>query len=384
MKRNDFATFIVYIGMFAIALLVGLLVIKPIIDTDYARLPLHPAVIMILGLVTGVLLNSFMLEGGHLLGAKAGKYRVLKTTVLGLSLRNVDGKMKFGFSGFDGLVGETKIAPKDVKESTMTAVMFFPVFFLFIEFIGCMVGIVTCKNLGIEWSWLRIFLITILTVGGMIFFYDLFPANIESRTDGSLLVLLSKPANKKAFNNLLLAEAAAFEGQPIPETPIYNDITDFTAYLNSLTVYRLLVDGKPNEALPILDLTINAEKGPSLTTQVQAKALKLTVLLEAENKEKGKKLYEELSDEEKKYIANLPSLTALRAYLLIASFIEGSESECNYAIDKAEKSIKSCEPNIKEAEKSLLQFDVDLTRTAHPGWDVYRLPWEEKEEPKEE
>lgn len=384
MKRNDFATFIVYIGMFAIALLVGLLVIKPIIDTDYARLPLHPAVIMILGLVTGVLLNSFMLEGGHLLGAKAGKYRVLKTTVLGLSLRNVDGKMKFGFSGFDGLVGETKIAPKDVKESTMTAVMFFPVFFLFIEFIGCMVGIVTCKNLGIEWSWLRIFLITILTVGGMIFFYDLFPANIESRTDGSLLVLLSKPANKEAFNNLLLAEAAAFEGQPIPETPIYNDITDFTAYLNSLTVYRLLVDGKPNEALPILDLTINAEKGPSLTTQVQAKALKLTVLLEAENKEKGKKLYEELSDEEKKYIANLPSLTALRAYLLIASFIEGSESECNYAIDKAEKAIKSCEPNIKEAEKSLLQFDVDLTRTAHPGWDVYRLPWEEKEEPKEE
>lgn len=383
MKKNDFATFIVYVGMFAIALIVGLTVIKPIIESDYSALPLHPAVIMVLGLVLGVVLNAFFLEGGHLLGAKSGKYRVLKSTVLGLSIKDVDGKKKLGFSGFDGLVGETRIAPKDVKESTLTGYMFFPVLFLFAEFIGCMVGIVVCQNVGADLSWLRIFLITILTVGGMIYFYDLFPANIESRTDGYLFVLLSKPANKEAYNNLLLAEAAALEGKPIPDTPVYKDITDFTAYLNSLTVYRLLTEGKGKEALPILEPIFLEGSKASSSVVLQAKALKLTTLLEEENREKGKKLYEELTDEEKKYIASLSSLTALRAYILIASFIEGSESECNYAIDKAERAIKSCEPNVKEAEKSLLQLDVDLTRSAHPSWEVYKLPWEEKEEPKE-
>ena len=383
MKKNDFATFLVYIGMFAIALVVGLTVIKPIIDSDYALLPLHPAIIMVLGLLAGVFLNAIMLEGGHLLGAKSGKYRVLRSTVLGFSIKDVDGKKKFAFSGFDGLVGETKIAPRDVKESTLTGFIFFPILFLFLEFIGCMVGIVVCQNAGATLSWLRVFLITILTVGGMIYFYDLFPANIESRTDGYLFVLLSKPANKEAYNNLLLAEAAAYEGKPIPETPIYTEITDFTAYLNSLTVYRLLVDGKPQEALPILEPVFAEGSASSAMVKLQSKTLKLATLLEQDDKTKGKKLYEELSDEEKKYIANLSSLTALRAYLLIASFIEGSESEANYAIDKAEKAIKACEPNIKEAEKSLLQLDVDITRSAHPSWDVYRLPWEEKEEPKE-
>ena len=41
MKRNDFATYIVYLGMIAIALLVGLLVVRPILgnwSSDYGLL----------------------------------------------------------------------------------------------------------------------------------------------------------------------------------------------------------------------------------------------------------------------------------------------------------------------------------------------------------
>ena len=385
MKRNDFATFIVYVAMIAIALLVGLTVIKPIIDTYSSSLPLPAVAIMVLGLVVGVLLNASLIEIGHLLGAKTGKYTVLRFIILGMGFKRVEGKNKACFSGFDGLADETKVAPKDAKTSSLTGYIMFPVLFLFIEFITCMVLIVTFQaKEGSEPSlaWLRIFLTTILTVAGMIYLYDLFPARIDSVTDGYLLVLLAKPANKEAYNNLLLAEAASFEKKPIPETPVYDDITDFTAGINLLTVYNRLMEGKPDMALPVLEKTVVAEAGPSKDTVMQAKILKLTILLEKENREKGKKMYEELEDAEKKYIAAFPNLTALRAYLLIASFIEGSESETNYAIDKAEKAIKSCEPMYKEAEKSLLQLDVDLTREAHPSWKVYNLPWEEKTEGK--
>ncbi|MCR5348608.1 MAG: hypothetical protein K6E59_03255 [Bacilli bacterium] len=386
MKRNDFATFLVYVAMIAIALLVGFLVIKPIIDTHSASLPLQPIVIMLLGLVAGVLLNALFLELGHYLGARLGKYEILKWVVLGMGFVKVEGKLKPRFSGFDGLSGETKVAPKDAKESSLSAYIMFPILFLFAEFILCMVLIVLfqgqeANNPSI--SWVRIFLSTILTVAGMIYLYDLFPAHIDSTTDGYLLVLLTKPANKEAYNNLLLAQAAAFEGKPIPETPIYEDITDFTAGLNLLTAYRRLVEGNPKEALPILEAILAAETGPSSDTVAHAMTLKLTTLLEEDDREKGNKYYEELTDDEKKYIANMGSLSALRAYLLIAAFIEGSDSETNYAIDKAEKAIKNCDPSFKEAEKSLLQLDVDLVRAAHPNWEVYLLPWEEKEQPKE-
>lgn len=378
MKKNDFATFIVYVAMIAIALLVGFLVIKPIMESA-GSLPMHPVLIMVFGLIGGVVLNATLLELGHALGAKTGGYRVLKCVVLGIGVKRVDGKLKFGFSGFDGLAGETKIAPNDVKKSNLTSIIFFPILFLFVEVVACMVGIVICQNRSDgTLAWLHIILATILTVGGMIYLYDLFPARIESVTDGYLLVLLSKPANKEAYNNLLLAEEAAMLGQPIPETPVYETITDFTATLNLLTVYRHLGEGKPEEALPILEPIIAAEKDTSASTKALALTLKLAILLERDDRSKGKALYEELDDAQKKYIADITNLTALRCYFLIASFVEGSESEANYAIDKVEKHIKTCDPNFKETEKSLLQMDVDLARSAHPSWDIYRLPWEEK------
>ena len=381
MKKNEFATFIVYLAMFGIALAVGFAAIKPIITDRMSSLPMHPALIMVLGLIVGVLVNAIALELCHVLGAKLGKYRVLKVTVLGASFTRINGQRKFRLSGFDGLTGETKVVPEDVEKSSLNAYIFFPILFLFLEFIACMVGIVLCQNAEASEpsvAWARIFLITILTVGGMIYFYDLFPAYLESTTDGFLLTLLNKPANKVAFNNLLLAQGAVLEGKPLPETPVYTELTDFTASLNMISVYHHLSEGQADKALEILEPMLSEEAHISAASVNYARTLKLTILLEAEDRTKGKKFYEELDDQAKKYIADVTNLVALRAYLLIATFIEDSESEANYAIDKAEKAIKACNPDYKDVEKSLLQMDVDLAREVHPSWDVYKLPWEKE------
>ena len=381
MKKNEFATFIVYLAMFGIALAVGFAAIKPIITDRMSSLPMHPALIMVLGLIVGVLINAIALELCHVLGAKLGKYRVLKVTVLGASFTRINGQKKFRLSGFDGLTGETKVVPEDVEKSSLNAYIFFPILFLFLEFIACMVGIVLCQNAEASEpsvAWARIFLITILTVGGMIYFYDLFPAYLESTTDGVLLTLLNKPANKVAFNNLLLAQGAVLEGKPLPETPVYTELTDFTASLNMISVYHHLSEGQADKALEIIEPMLSEEAHISVGSVNYARTLKLTILLEAEDRTKGKKFYEELDDQAKKYIADVTNLVALRAYLLIATFIEDSESEANYAIDKAEKAIKACNPDYKDVEKSLLQMDVDLAREVHPSWDVYKLPWEKE------
>ena len=381
MKKNEFAIFLVYVAMLAVALIVGLAVVKPIIENYGSSMPLNSVLLVILGLVGGVILNSLLLGLGHLLGAKTGKYRVLKWVVLGFGFKMVNGKKKFGFSGFDGLVEETKIAPEDPKTSSLTGYIFFPVLFLFVEFIISMILIVNAQG----WekttpslAWVHILMVTVLTVGGIIFLYDLFPAHIDSRTDGFMLVLMSKPINKEAFNNILLAEEAEFLGQPIPATPIYTEITEFTAAINLISVYRLLGEGKPNEALPILEPFLAEDSKAAKSTKDYAVTLKLATLLEQPRKDKAKELYDELSEEQKRYISAIPNVTALRCYALIASFLEADENEVNYALDKAEKLIKTSDKEYREVEKSLLQMDKEIILEEHPSWDLNPLPWEEK------
>ncbi len=381
MKKNEFAIFIVYVAMLGVALLVGLTVIKPIIETYGSSMPLNSVLLVILGLVAGVILNALLLGFGHLLGAKTGKYRVLKCSILGFGFKTVNGKKKFGFSSFDGLVEETKIAPEDPKTSSLTGFIFFPVLFLFIEFIVSMILIVnaqTWEKTTPSMAWLHIFMVTIITVGGIIFLYDLFPAHIDSRTDGFMLVLLSKPINKEAYNNILLAEEAEFLGQPIPATPVYSEITEFTAAINLLSVYRNLGEGKSEEALKILEPILGEESKASKPTKDQILALKLATLLELPRKDKAKAAYEELSDEQKRYISGIPNVTAMRCYALIAGFLESDQGEVNYALDKAEKLIKAADKEYREVEKSLLQMDKDLIKEEHPSWDIELLPWEEK------
>ena len=139
MKRNDFATYIVYLGMIAIALLVGFLVVRPILgnwSSDYGLLT------VILSVLGGAILNSVLLELGHLLGAKAGHYNVYGWTVLGLSFKkDANGKTKVGFSNFEGLTGETKMAPKDIEKATSSGVILLPLVLFLVEVVGGMVMI---------------------------------------------------------------------------------------------------------------------------------------------------------------------------------------------------------------------------------------------------
>ena len=71
MKKNDFATIIAYVLMLGVAILMGLLVIKPVLDEfgNAINGSIHYIVLVILSLMAGVVLNALLLEFGHLLGA---------------------------------------------------------------------------------------------------------------------------------------------------------------------------------------------------------------------------------------------------------------------------------------------------------------------------
>lgn len=386
MKRNDFATFMVYVLMFALALCVGLFAIRPVMAAYSNKLPINFIVLVVLSLVAGILFNAFLLEAGHLLGAKIGGYEVLSCIILAAGVKKKDGKFRFGLYGYDGLTGETKVAPKDVEKASLGAYAFLPIFFYGIEAIVLMVlNAVAGSWVGTnpEMAWLQIFSITVLAVGGMVFLYDIFPFHIDSMNDGYLFLILSKNENRVAFNYYLECEKARFLGQPAPAIRTFDQITDFTAHLNYFAIYNHVAKGEFDEACALLDKIANAEKGLSSASKNDAACFKLSLLLASSKTTVGKAYYAEFTDDQKKYISALETPAALRCYLLISSIVEESETECNYAIDKAEKVLSVLskdESSFLESEKALLQYDKNFVAKMHPSWDLYPLPWEEKKE----
>lgn len=365
-KKNDFATFLVYAAMFAVALLVGLLVISPAIGEANIKTP-EAIVIVVVAVIVGIIFNSASLELLHMLGAAAGGYSVLSLCFLGLTFRKKGTSEKiFSFSSFDGLTGETKILPKDVEKSSPGLIVFFPMLGYLLEVIVLLV-LSACFSSVV---WLPIASYVVVAIGGMIFVYNDFPAHLDSMTDGYLLILLTKSANRIAFNQILVAEHSENKEEALASLPLYEDLTDFTATLNVLAAYRLIVEGDNDGALAIFSKIADCEKNVSKSNRLEANCQRLALLMLLERKKEAQDLYEGMDDAARRYIASLATLPALRCYALVAGIIEESDSEVSWAFDKVERLEKKVSGVILEGEKKLLSDSYFYLKKLHPGFDI--------------
>ena len=379
LKKNDFATFLAYIAMFAIALLVGLLVISPTIKGSSLSTP-EAVVIVVVSVIVGVIVNSAGLELLHMLGAASGGYQILSVCVLSMTFKKRKSRKEklFTFASFEGLTGETKVNPKDPEKSNPTGMILFPMLGYLLEVIVLLVLAAVFQSA----TWVPVGSYVILAIGGMIFVYNAIPAHLDSITDGYLLILLSRPVNRVAYNQILLAEHSENKEQALENLPLYNEISDFTATLNSLAAYRKIKEGKPEEALAIFSAIASAQKGVSKSVVQEASCQKLALLLLLEKKGEAKDYYEGMSDADRRYITSLASLPALRCYALISGILEESDSEVSWAFDKVERLEKKVTGVALEGEKILLNSSYSLLKKMHPGWDIQADFIEHQEEAK--
>lgn len=367
LKKNDFATFLAYIAMFAVALLVGLLVISPTIRASSLSTP-ESVVIVVVSVIVGVIFNSAGLELLHMLGAFSGGYQILSVCILSLTFRKRKNRKEkiFTFASFEGLTGETKVNPKDPEKSNPTGMILFPMLGYLIEVIVLLILAAVFHSV----TWVPVGAYVVLAIGGMIFIYNAVPAHLDSLTDGYLLVLLSKPVNRLAYNQILLAEHSENKEKALAELPVYGDISDFTANLNTLAAYRKAKEGKLDEALSIFSAIASAEKGVSKSVIQEASCQKLALLLLLEKNGEAKDYYEGMSDADRRYIAALSSLPALRCYALVSGVFEESDSEVSWAFDKVERLQKKVSGVALEGENVLLTASYSLLKKMHPEWDI--------------
>ncbi len=374
--------------MLGVAAAVGFLMLRPELSSNGSALPMNSILYVIIFVVAGVLIASILLEVGHIIGAKIGGYKITKCNILGVQWkREKDNHLHFSFSfSFDGLTGETAISPKEGKKANPRHYIYAPLVIFLLEIAICaalvVMGKAFFKDNNSLWESVYIAGLISLTIFVIINLYNIFPAALDSKNDGYLLTILNNKTNVEAYNNLLIAQEKMALGEELPETPIYHEVTDFTNSLNQVSIYKALKEKDFVKALEINEYTISSKSKVSSRNYNNAIAQKLSIHLLNNNLEEVKEEYVSLPLEEKKFIANLSSAPAVRAYLLISGLIEESETEAKTALANADKAIKDSGEEKKDIELGLIKESLRKVVGVHPEWDFSDYSFDDAKEEK--
>ena len=297
MKKENITGLIVYLIILGLAVVFGLVVLREYFT--YAggnAMEGWQFILCILGaVVSGAIINGVVFELAHMLGAKIGGYRILSVSIFGLTWYKVDKKTKFRFGSYDGLTGETKIAPINgrKKEPNPTAYLLLGSLFFAIEIFISVFAFIWILSFNkdtplLPWGY---FILTGGVVGAMILVYNILPLHLDSMTDGYRLRQVSGLKNRKAFNNLLRVEngESPVEGDA---AEVDNKPTQFSADLQVNELYGLLNERDYLGAEKILDETILCNNKISKNAMEKARAQKIFIVLMSRTLEEATEFYE--------------------------------------------------------------------------------------------
>ena len=376
MKKEDIVGLLVYLVIFAVSIVFGLTVLQPYFAKSTFETGLIYCLFILGAVAVGIVSSALLLELGHVIGAKAGGYKILSVCILHFFFSKEDGKLKFKFNNYDGLTGETKILPKDEK-SNPRPYLVTGTLLLGIWLAACVVIFYLNKDyVKTTNSDLAYFFLTVAVVSGVCLFYNIFPAKIDTVNDGYRLSMVSNIKNKEAFNELLRVEYEISQGHENIEIKTFTDLTNFTAELNMRKVYIALDKKDYQAADELLDLVIANKENVSNKTYLRALSMKVFIVIVSKDREEAiNYVNENFSMEQKKEIFEDNSLISIRAYILISGLVENSKSECMLALAKVYKAYKRVEKNRKASELRLYNEALDLVIEAHPKWELenYKL-----------
>jgi len=329
----------------------------------------------IAAVVVGVILNAIMFEIAHVLGAKAGRYDVVSTNILGFTFYKEDGKRKFHLSHFDGLTGETKILPKEKakKEPNPTAFLLFGSLFFGVEIILVIFAFLFITtspdktDLAVDMAY---FILTIGVSGASILFYNIVPFRLDSLTDGYRLRLVGSRKNRRAFNQLLFTEVTGQISKEQEEKAFKGEKeSNFSTDMNLNKAYLLLSEEKFQEAEKILNDIINDKKSARKVVATAENQLIYINLLVKPLEEARLFCDERVSMSKKREISSDQSMGAIRTYVLISGLIDKSNSECLRALEWSKKSFKRVPEQRKPLERVLFNKALEKVINAHPNWE---------------
>lgn len=368
MKKESIISTVFLLIVLAVAIIMGLTVVSD----AFARLydsRLSPVLFTLIVLLIGFVFNIVYMELAHVLGAKAGKCKVVSVNCYFVCLKKQKNGWKLGTADFDGLTGETKIVK--TEKSKLNAYVWMPIVFYAAELAACVVLYTMGQTAPVDSAlrWLAIAALLWIILSSILIVYDFIPFKLDTMNDGYRLSLLTKPDNAKALLEYMDYQGRlVLEGQP-SQIEFNEKFTDFTVETNLLAVEQVVLKRDYKTAL---DMVLKMKKSevkidPYLRKRIAAQ--EMFIYLITKPIEEVKKFYdEEVGDADRKFISNDSSVESLRAYALIAGLIDDSQFEVQYAVSKKEKAFKKCDPVYLEEEKKLFDEVVKRIQEKHPDW----------------
>ncbi len=367
MKKENLVGILIYLLVFAIAIIYGFTVLQ----THYTHSSIESvglyAVYIIVSVFGGVFATGVLQEFGHVLGAKVGGYNIVFWSLFYLSIYLDNGKRKFGFKTFNGLTGETRIVPNYEKKEKPN-----PYPYIFYGAIFNVAWVVVCafmffnykKNDGLE-SDLAYFFLTMGIIALLATIYNVIPVKLDSVTDGYRLSQIKGDVN--AFNELLAAENGGNAPQDKPEE---KKSIKFIPEAALLDVYTNLADKNYDEAFRIIEEILKEEHKASSRVVFDAQAQYIYAYIFSKEKSEYEAYYEkDVSFSFRRDLSNDYEMSIMRVYLLTAGLLDGSKSEVLLTLKKVPKAYKSLPSNRKHTELVLFNEALDKVIEAHPKWE---------------
>ena len=371
MKTEDISSFIVYVLMLGLALALGLTIVK----SSVSALNIGGISFLIIGvaIIVTIILNAIGLELFHMLGGKLGGYIIASVNVLGFNWYRKGNKTKFRFSfDFDGLTGETILAPKSEKAKP-SGYVWLPFLAFIIELITAIIlySIGSLKGSSDTMKWIAALSIVVVTISSMMALYNFIPIKLDTTTDGYRLTLISKPANVEAYNELMRIEELQREGKPIDKVKYFEELTNFTASINLITIYDHLSKEEFDKALKLIDKMCETPDKISKVTYYRLIAQKLYIKILTLPLSEAEKYYDaEVGDDIRRFVSNDLSMESLRAYVLIAGMLDKSFGEVQYAMSRKPKAMKRALESRAKIESELYLNALKLVKQNHKDWEI--------------
>lgn len=380
MKKTDFATLIVYVFLFIIAIFAGTMVIGPSLDKLDLTTSSSRYLFAILSILLGLIFNILLIEIGHIIGAKLGGYKIISVNILGLCLYKQAGKWRFTFRGFDGFTGETRIVAKNEKASPKLY-SWLPLFLYALEATVLILAYSIIKDPvegQVELSaYIKYASLIFITIGGMLMFYNIMPFQMDTMNDGYRLVLVNKPVNVQAFNALSVIEEKIINQEENDEITTFQEITILTSRVNLYAIQQKIYREKFAEAEVLIDQIIANKERVSIEDLSRAAAQKIYLLLKRGDQEEAENYFlNAINKDVRKYIGNDLSLPTLRAYFLYSGLVSKSVSECGFVLGRIKKATNREQSQVvKEKEEVLFADALNQVKEANPTWE-FAIPEE--------
>ena len=383
MKKEDVTALIVYLLIIAVAVVFSLAVLRAYYPSSgFANIGGFAFAGFIVGAVTaGILSSAILLELGHIIGAKLGKYEIISVNIFFFMFYKAEKKWKFKFASFDGLTGETKIVPNEKSKPVPTAYLTLGTLFLALWGIGSFVIYSFNIGKGTSRSDLAYFFLTVMVVVLICLVYNILPLKLDTKNDGYSLRMMSNPENKKAYNKMLKVEKDISDGNNDIDTEVdtTKEVTNYTAEISLNKVYVLIDKGQLKEAEEILNYILDNKSHISSKVFLKTLCTKIYVVAINSNKEDAIKFLNESVDMSiRRDLSDENTMSAIRAYIILEALIDNSKSECLLAVNRVNKALRRVDKNRQMSESVMYNNTIDFVNNVHPKWlfDKYKIDLE--------